>query len=108
MARYVAKNIVAGGLADKCELQVAYAIGVSHPVSLYIDCYDTNRVDIKKIEDAVRAIFDLCPAKIIEHLDLLRPIYKKTAAYGHFGREDPDFTWEKTDKVEILREEVGI
>jgi len=107
MARYIAKNIVAGGLADKCELQVAYAIGISKPVSLYIECYNTNKVDIEKIEKAVENNFDMRPAKIIEYLDLLRPIYKKTAAYGHFGRNDPDFTWEKTDMADILRKEVG-
>ncbi|MCK4246992.1 MAG: methionine adenosyltransferase [Methanomicrobia archaeon] len=108
MARYIAKNIVAGGLADKCELQMAYAIGVSKPVSLYINCYDTNKVDVEKIEKAVENNFDLRPAKIIKYLDLLRPIYKKTASYGHFGRNDPDFTWEKTDVAETLRDEVGL
>ena len=108
MARYIAKNIVAGGLADKCELQMAYAIGVSKPVSLYINCYDTNKVDVEKIEKAVENNFDLRPAKIIKYLDLLRPIYKKTASYGHFGRNDPDFTWERTDMADTLRDEVGL
>lgn len=108
MARYIVKNIVAGGLADKCELQMAYAIGVSKPVSLYMECYNTNKVDMEKIEKAVENNFDLRPAKIIEYLDLLRPIYKKTAVYGHFGRNDPDFTWEKTDAAETLRDEVGL
>jgi len=108
MVRYIAKNIVAGGLADKCELQVAYAIGISKPVSLYIDCYDTNKVDVEKIEKAVENNFDLRPAKIIKYLDLLRPIYKKTASYGHFGRNDPDFTWERTDMADTLRDEVGL
>ncbi len=108
MARYIVKNIVAGGLADKCELQMAYAIGVSKPVSLYMECYNTNKVDMEKIEKAVENNFDLRPAKIIEYLDLLRPIYKKTAVYGHFGRNDPDFTWEKTDVAETLRDEVGL
>lgn len=108
MARYIAKNIVAGGLADKCELQMAYAIGISKPVSLYINCYDTNKVDVEKIEKAVENNFDLRPAKIIKYLDLLRPIYKKTASYGHFGRNDPDFTWERTDMADTLRDEVGL
>lgn len=108
MARYIAKNIVAGGLADKCELQMAYAIGVSKPVSLYINCYDTNKVDVEKIEKVVENNFDLRPAKIIKYLDLLRPIYKKTASYGHFGRNDPDFTWERTDMADTLRDEVGL
>lgn len=108
MARYIAKNIVAAELADKCELQIAYAIGVSRPVSIYIDCYNTNKVEMEKIEKAVENNFDLRPAKIIEHLNLLRPIYKKTAVYGHFGREDPDFTWEKTDMADVLREDVGL
>jgi len=108
MARYIAKNIVAGGLADKCELQIAYAIGVSKPVSLYIECYNTNKVDVEKIEKVVENNFDLRPAKIIKYLDLLRPIYKKTAAYGHFGRNDPDFTWERTDMADTLRDEVGL
>lgn len=108
MARYIAKNIVAGGLADKCELQIAYAIGISKPVSLYINCYDTNKVDVEKIEKAVENNFDLRPAKIIKYLDLLRPIYKKTASYGHFGRNDPDFTWERTDMADTLRDEVGL
>lgn len=108
MARYIVKNIVAGGLADKCELQMAYAIGVSKPVSLYMECYNTNKVDMEKIEKAVENNFDLRPAKIIEYLNLLRPIYKKTAVYGHFGRNDPDFTWEKTDVAETLRDEVGL
>jgi len=108
MARYIAKNIVAGGLADKCELQIAYAIGVSKPVSLYIECYNTNKVDVEKIEKVVENNFDLRPAKIIKYLDLLRPIYKKTAVYGHFGRNDPDFTWERTDMADTLRDEVGL
>ena len=108
MARYIAKNIVAGGLADKCELQIAYAIGVPKPVSLYIECYNTNKIDIEKIEKAVENNFDLRPAEIIKYLDLLRPIYKKTAVYGHFGRNDPDFTWERTDMADTLRDEVGL
>jgi S-adenosylmethionine synthetase len=107
-ARYVAKNIVAAGLASRCELQVAYAIGVAHPVSVEIDCFGTERVPVTKIEQLVRELFDLRPAAIIRDLDLRRPIYAKTAAYGHFGRDDHDFTWERTDKAEALREAAGI
>jgi len=107
-ARYIAKNIVAAGIADKCEIQFAYAIGVAEPVSINIDCFGTNKIPINKIEDIVREFFPITPADIIETLDLRRPIYKKTAAYGHFGREDPDFTWEKTDKVALLRKEAGL
>jgi len=105
MARYVAKNIVAAGLADKCEIQLSYAIGVTHPLSLKINCFGTEKIDVEKIEKLVWLNFDLTPAGIISSLNLLRPIYRKTAAYGHFGREDEDFTWEKTDKVDILRKE---
>jgi S-adenosylmethionine synthetase len=107
-ARYVAKNVVAAGLASRCELQVAYAIGVAHPVSLEIECFGTERVSIPKIEQLVREQFDLRPAAIIRDLDLRRPIYAKTAAYGHFGRDDHDFTWERTDKAEALREAAGL
>ena len=107
MSRYVAKNIVAAGLADRAEVQMAYAIGVAEPVSLLVDTYGTSSVDELKIEDAVKEVFDLRPRAIIEHLDLLRPIYKKTAAYGHFGRDDPDFTWERTDKVDELKDKAG-
>jgi S-adenosylmethionine synthetase len=107
-ARYVAKNIVAAGLAGRCELQVAYAIGVAHPVSLEIDCFGTERIPVAKIEQLVREQFDLRPAAIIRDLDLRRPIYAKTAAYGHFGRDDHDFTWERTDKAEALRDAAGI
>lgn len=103
-ARYVAKNIVASGAADRLEIQVAYAIGVSHPVSVTIDAFGTEKVDIAKIEKAVAEIFDLRPGAIIRDLDLKRPIYKKTAAYGHFGRLDRDFTWEKLDKVETIKD----
>ena len=102
MARYVAKNIVAAGLADRCEVQLAYAIGVSEPVSVYIDTEGTGTVDDATICEAVREIFPLSPAGIIEHLQLRRPIYKKTAAGGHFGRSEPEFTWEKTDMTEKL------
>jgi S-adenosylmethionine synthetase len=108
-ARYVAKNVVAAGLAARCELQVAYAIGVAHPVSLEIDCFGTERdgLTTDRIENAVREVFDLRPAAIIRDLDLRRPIYSKTAAYGHFGRDDHDFTWERTDKADALRAAVG-
>lgn len=107
-ARYVAKNIVAAGLADKCEVQVAYAIGVAHPVSIMVETFGTEMIDIEKISQLVREHFDLRPAAIVRDLDLRRPIYKKTAAYGHFGRHDHDFTWEKTDKAEELREAAGL
>jgi S-adenosylmethionine synthetase len=106
-ARYVAKNIVAAGLAERCELQVAYAIGVAHPVSIEVDCFGTERVPTRRLEELVREHFDLRPAAIIQDLDLLRPIYRKTAAYGHFGRADHDFSWERQDKVELLRAAVG-
>jgi len=101
-ARYVAKNLVAAGVADKLTLQIAYAIGVTKPVSIYVDTHGSAKVDEKKIEEAVKHIFDLTPKGIIESLDLLKPIYKKTAAYGHFGREE--FSWEKLDKVEEIKE----
>jgi S-adenosylmethionine synthetase len=96
-ARWVAKNVVAAGMADRCEVQVAYAIGVAHPVSVMLECFGTETRPIEQIEGWVAEKFDLRPAAIIEHLDLRRPIYSKTAAYGHFGRNDPDFTWESTD-----------
>jgi S-adenosylmethionine synthetase len=102
-ARYVAKNVVAAGLASRCELQVAYAIGVAHPVSLEVECFGTERIPVSQIEALVREHFDLRPAAIIRDLDLRRPIYAKTAAYGHFGRDDHDFTWERTDKADALR-----
>ncbi len=102
-ARYVAKNLVAADVCDKATLQIAYAIGVSEPVSIYVDTHGTAKVDEAKIEACVRELFDLTPAGIIEMLDLLKPIYRKTAAYGHFGREDAGFSWEKTDKVEAIR-----
>ena len=101
-ARYIAKNIVAAKIADKCEVQLAYAIGLAEPVSINIDCFGTNKIPIEKIENVVREFFPLKPRDIIKHLDLQRPIFQKTASYGHFGREDPDFTWEKTDKVNTL------
>ena len=102
-ARYVAKNIVAAGLADKCEIQLAYAIGVAHPTSVQIDTFGTGRLPSEKLAEIVREHFDLTPAGIIKMLDLRRPIYKRTAAYGHFGREEEGFPWEKTDKAEELR-----
>jgi len=103
MMRYVAKNIVAAGLAERCEVQVAYAIGVAHPLSVMINTFGTGKVDEDKLAAAVREVFDLRPKGIVQQLDLLRPIYAKTAAYGHFGRELPEFTWEQTDKVEALK-----
>jgi S-adenosylmethionine synthetase len=106
--RYVAKNIVAAGLADKCEIQVSYAIGVAQPTSISIETFGTAKVDTALIERLVREHFDLRPRGIIEMLDLLRPIYRQTASYGHFGRELPDFTWEKTDKAALLRAEAGL
>lgn len=106
--RYIAKNLVAAGLADKCEIQLAYAIGVAEPVSININCSGTEKVPVEKIVELIKKHFPLKPADILKHLDLRRPIFKKTASYGHFGREDPDFTWEKTDKAEILREEAGL
>ncbi|MGW0575090.1 methionine adenosyltransferase [Streptomyces sp. NPDC002920] len=105
--RWVAKNVVAAGLARRCEVQVAYAIGKAEPVGLFVETFGTHTVDTAKIEDAIEEVFDLRPAAIIRDLDLLRPIYAQTAAYGHFGRELPDFTWERTDRVEALRAAVG-
>jgi S-adenosylmethionine synthetase len=107
-ARYVAKNVVAAGLADRCELQVAYAIGVAHPVSISVDCFGTERLPIDRITGLIREHFDLRPGAILRDLDLLRPIYVKTAAYGHFGRADHDFTWERTDKAADLRAAAGL
>ena len=108
MGRYVAKNLVAAGLCEKCEVQVAYAIGVAEPVSVMVDCNGTGKIPSKRIAEIVREVFDLRPRAIIEALDLLRPIYRKTAAYGHFGRELPEFTWERTDKAAIIREKAGL
>jgi S-adenosylmethionine synthetase len=108
MARYIAKNIVAAGIADRAEVQLAYAIGVAEPVSIMVDTFGTGRIDPAQLENLVRKHFKLTPQGIIESLDLLRPIYKKTAAYGHFGRPDPDFTWEKTDKAATLKKEAGL
>ena len=101
--RHAAKNVVAAGLADRCQLQVAYAIGVAHPMSLNVECFGTETIPLERIEELVREHFDLRPAAIIRDLDLRRPIYAKTAAYGHFGRDDRDFTWERLDKVDALR-----
>ncbi len=106
-ARYIAKNIVAAGLADKCEVQLAYAIGVAAPVSILVHCFGTNRVSEEKLSELVRKHFPIKPADIISHLKLRRPIFRKTATYGHFGRNDPDFTWEKTDKIELLKRDAG-
>jgi len=108
MGRYVAKNIVASGLADEVEVQIAYAIGISKPVSINVHTFGTGKIEDKKIKQLINEHFDLRPKAIIQHLDLLRPIYKKTAAYGHFGRELPEFTWEKTDKAEELKAAAGI
>jgi len=108
MARYIAKNIVASGLADRCEVQLAYAIGVAEPVSVLVDTFGTGTLESKQLEDLVRANFQLTPKGIIESLDLRRPIYKQTAAYGHFGRTGKDFTWEQTDKAEVLRQGAGM
>ncbi len=108
MARHVAKNIVAAGLARRCEIQIAYAIGVAEPVSVMVDMMGTGKIAESRMSEIVREVFDLRPAAIIEYLDLLRPIYKKTAAYGHFGRNLPEFSWENTHKAEVLREKAGI
>jgi len=102
-ARYVAKNLVAAGVADKVEIEVAYAIGVAHPVSVMVETFGTEKVDMSKIDTAVRQIFDLRPGAIVKNLDLMRPIYRKTASYGHFGRNDRDFTWERLDKVNEIK-----
>ena len=105
-ARYVAKNIVAAGLAKRCEVQIAYAIGVANPVSVLIDTFGTGKVDDETLQNAVIKLFDLRPAAIIHNFDLRRPIYRQTAAYGHFGRNDLDLPWEKTDRAEQLKEEL--
>ena len=108
MCRYIAKNLVAAELADRCEVQLAYAIGIAEPVSLYVNTFGTNKIPEKQIEDIVRNNFDMKPSGITSQLDLKRPIYKKTAAYGHFGRNEPEFSWEKTDKAEILKQSAGL
>jgi S-adenosylmethionine synthetase len=107
-ARYIAKNIVASGLADQVEVQVAYAIGIAEPVSLFVDTFGTGRIDEGSIESLITKHFDMRPRAIIEQLDLLRPIYRKTACYGHFGREGPEFTWERTDRAQELRDAAGM
>ena len=107
MARYIAKNIVASGLAEKCEIQMAYAIGVPEPVSILIDTKNTEKVSVDLLDKLVRRHFHMTPRGIIDQLKLLRPIYKKTAAYGHFGRSEPEFTWEKTDLAKTLKREAG-
>lgn len=107
-ARYVAKNIVAAGIADRCEIELAYAIGVAKPVSIFVDTFGTGKISDSKIVDLIRRNFELRPAGIIDMLDLRRPIYKKTAAYGHFGRTDIDLPWEHTDKAETLKEQAGL
>jgi S-adenosylmethionine synthetase len=107
MARYIAKNIVASGIAEKCQVQIAYAIGVAKPVSFMVDTLGTGKSPDERIANAAGEVFDMRPGIIIRDLDLLRPIYRKTACYGHFGREDPDFTWEKTDRIDALRKAIG-
>jgi S-adenosylmethionine synthetase len=106
MARYIAKNIVAAHLAERCEIQISYAIGVSDPISVSAETFGTGKIDDKKLAQQIKNIFDLTPAGIISALNLLEPIYLKTAAFGHFGRSEPEFTWEKTDKVDVLKEEI--
>jgi len=106
--RWVAKNIVAAGLADRAEVQVAYAIGKAQPVGVFVEGFGTEKVDIEKLQQAVLEVFDLRPAAIVRDLDLLRPIYSQTAAYGHFGRELPDFSWERTDRADALRAAAGL
>lgn len=108
MARYVAKNIVASGIAEKCEIALSYAIGVAEPTSINVNCFGTNKIPEEKISELIRKHFNLTPKGIIESLDLRRPIYRQTASYGHFGRNEPGFTWEETDKAELLRKEAGL
>jgi len=108
MARYIAKNVVAADLADQCEVQISYAIGIAQPVSVMVNTFGTGKIPDEKILELVKTHFDMRPKAIIDHLNLLRPIYRKTAVFGHFGRDDPDFTWEKIDKAEILKKSAGI
>jgi S-adenosylmethionine synthetase len=108
MARYIAKNLVAAGIADRCEVQLAYAIGVAEPVSVLVDTFNTGKIASPKISQLVRDHFPMTPAGIIDHLKLRRPIYKKTAAYGHFGRSEPEFTWERTDLADKLHKSAGL
>jgi S-adenosylmethionine synthetase len=104
----VAKNIVAAGLADICEVQISYVIGVAKPLSVFVDTRGTNRIPVEKIQELIIKHFSFKPADMIKKLDLLRPIYRKTAAYGHFGRNEPEFTWEKTDRADILKKDAGL
>ena len=108
MARHIAKNIVAAELAHKCEVQLAYAIGVADPVSVLVDTKGTEKVAVEHLDKLVRTHFPLTPRGIIDYLKLRRPIFKKTASYGHFGRSEPEFTWEKTDKAKVLRKDAGL
>ena len=108
MARHIAKNIVAAGLAERVQVQVAYAIGVADPVSVMVDTFETGKVSTARLQEMIRRHFDLRPAGIIKYLNLRRPIFKKTAAYGHFGRNEPEFTWERTDRVKDLRDDAGL
>ena len=108
MGRHIAKNIVAAGVAKKCEIQIAYAIGVAEPVSIMVDLMGTGKIPKCRVKEIVREVFDLRPAAIIEYLDLLRPIYRKTSAYGHFGRTEPEFSWEQTNMAETIREKAGL
>jgi S-adenosylmethionine synthetase len=108
MARYIAKNVVAAGLAERCLVQLAYAIGVAEPVSVYVDCSGTAVIDEEKLSEIVRANFQLTPKGIIDSLNLRQPIYRKTAAFGHFGRTEPEFTWEATDRAANLRRDAGL
>jgi S-adenosylmethionine synthetase len=108
LARYIAKNVVAAGLAQRCEVQLAYAIGVAEPVSVSVDTFGTNKISEEKISGLIRKNFEMKPGRFVKTLNLLRPIFRKTAAYGHFGRELEEFSWEKTDKAAALREQAGI
>jgi S-adenosylmethionine synthetase len=108
MARYIAKNVVAAGLADQCEIQISYAIGVAQPVSVMVNTFGTGKLPDEEILELVKKHFDMRPKAIVDHLNLLRPIYRKTAVFGHFGRDDPDFTWERTDIAETLKKDAGI
>ena len=108
MLRHVAKNVVAAGLAKRCEVQAAYSIGVAEPLSIVVNTYDTGTIPDAQIQEIIRSTFSLKPAAMISYLDMLRPIFKKTAAYGHFGRPDPDFAWEQTNRVDLLKEKAGM
>ena len=108
MSRYIAKNVVAAGLADQCEVQISYAIGVAQPVSVMVNTFGTGKIPDERILELVRKNFDMRPKAIIDQLDLLRPIYRKASVFGHFGRNDPDFTWERTDKAESLKKNAAV